>query len=59
MNKELIKITEQDNGEMAVMGRDLHEFLEVKTRYNDWIAKLIKKYGFLDNTDFYWLLKKK
>lgn len=59
MNTELIKITEQDNGEMAVMGRDLYEFLEVKTRYNDWIAKLIKKYGFLDNTDFVAVTQKK
>lgn len=49
---ELIPIHNND-GAQAVMGRDLHAFLEVTTRYNDWIARLIEKYGFIVGQDFY------
>ncbi|WP_313548992.1 antA/AntB antirepressor family protein [Corynebacterium sp.] len=49
---ELIPIHEQDGGRQAVMGRDLHRFLEVTTRYNDWIARLVEKYGFEESTDY-------
>lgn len=49
---ELIPIQNND-GAQAVMGRDLHQFLEVSTRYNDWIARLIEKYGFIAGQDFY------
>jgi len=49
---ELIPIHNND-GRQAVMGRDLHAFLEVTTRYNDWIARLIEKYGFIAGQDFY------
>lgn len=49
---ELIPIQDKD-GAQAVMGRDLHTFLEVSTRYNDWIARLIEKYGFIAGQDFY------
>ncbi|MHD0060444.1 antA/AntB antirepressor family protein [Corynebacterium diphtheriae] len=34
------------------MGRDLHKFLEVPTRYNDWIGRLVEKYGFIAGQDF-------
>ena len=33
--KELIKVTKDDKGISVVSGRDLHEFLEVKTPYKD------------------------
>lgn len=49
---ELIPIHNND-GAQAAMGRDLHRFLEVSTRYNDWIARLIEKYGFIAGQDFY------
>ncbi|MDK4337257.1 antA/AntB antirepressor family protein [Corynebacterium accolens] len=49
---ELIPIQDKD-GAQAVMGRDLHTFLGVSTRYNDWIARLIEKYGFIAGQDFY------
>lgn len=48
---ELIKITEE-NGNKLVSARELHEFLEVKTRFNDWIRNRIDKYGFIENEDF-------
>ena len=48
---ELIPLT-QHEGVQAVTGRDLHKFLEVTTRYNDWITRLIKKYGFAPGADY-------
>lgn len=33
--EELIKVTQNENGELLVSGRELHEFLGVKARYND------------------------
>lgn len=49
---ELIPIHEQNGGRQAVMGRDLHQFLEVTTRYNDWIARLIERYQFEESIDY-------
>ncbi|MEN2360796.1 phage antirepressor KilAC domain-containing protein [Levilactobacillus brevis] len=48
---ELIKTFKQDDGSVVVDGRDLHDFLEVKERYNDWF-KDMQKYGFTENVDF-------
>lgn len=36
----------------AINARDLHEFMEVKSRFNDWITKRIKDYDFVENQDF-------
>ena len=44
--EELIKINENEKGEITINGRDLHKFLEVKTKYNDWINSMID-YGFI------------
>lgn len=49
---ELIPLTHTDDDATAVMGRDLHTFLEVKTRYNDWFNNTLQ-YGFLAGQDFY------
>lgn len=48
---ELIKI-ENREGKDTVNARDLHEFLEVKTRFNDWISNRIKTYDFRLGPDF-------
>ena len=42
------------NGELqqTVNARELHAFLEVRTRFNDWIAARINEYGFVENQDF-------
>lgn len=45
---ELIKI----NNENKVDGRELHEFLQIETRYNDWFERM-KEYGFVEGVDFY------
>ena len=48
---ELIPIV--SNGDVrAVDGRELHSFLEVKSKYATWIQNRIKKYGFVQGIDF-------
>ena len=37
---EIVKVV-VENGEQLVLARELHEFLEVKTRYNDWVRNRI------------------
>ena len=49
--EELIKITEQD-GRQAVSARELHQFLESKRDFSNWIKDRIEKYGFVENQDF-------
>ena len=49
-NNVVIPLTEND-GVQAVMGRDLHAFLEVKERYNDWFPRMVD-YGFSAGQDF-------
>ncbi len=47
----LIKITEQD-GNRLVSARELHQFLESKQQFTDWIKNRIEKYGFIKDVDF-------
>lgn len=51
----LIKIEKSIiNGEVvnAVNAREIHDRLNVKTKYADWINRTINKYGFIDGDDF-------
>lgn len=48
---ELIKIKE-DNGKRLVSARELHEFLEVTERFQQWFDKRINKYNFTENEDY-------
>ena len=48
---ELINVTLNDNQEPVVSGRQLHEALEVKTKYADWFNRMVD-YGFTENQDF-------
>lgn len=48
---QLIKITQNENNESVVSGRELHEFLEVKTEYKKWFDRMTG-YGFIENIDF-------
>lgn len=48
---ELIKIN-YDNDEPRVLGRDLHEYLEVKSKYADWFKNMCT-YGFCENVDYF------
>ena len=49
---ELIKLTKNEQGIETVNARELHAFLEVKTRFNDWISNRISEFGFTENKDF-------
>lgn len=51
---ELIKVT-YENDRPAVSARELHEFLEVGTRFNDWFPRMCE-YGFSEGQDFYSIL---
>lgn len=48
---ELIPINMNDPERITVSARDLHEFLEVETRFNDWFHRMCE-YGFDENHDF-------
>lgn len=48
---QIIPLVNND-GIQAVLGRDLHDFLEVKERYTQWIARHIEKYSFSEGQDF-------
>ena len=47
---ELIKVN-YESEEPTVSGRELHEFLEVKTAYKDWMPRMCE-YGFIEGKDF-------
>ena len=49
--EEIIKVKYKE-GQALVSARELHEFLEVKSRFNDWIKNRIKKYGFEEEIDY-------
>lgn len=53
---EIIKVN-YENDRPTVSGRELHEFLEVGARYNDWFVRMTE-YGFVEGTDFYSFLSK-
>lgn len=48
---QLITITQNENNDQVVSGRELHEFLEVKTPYHIWFERMAE-YGFTENVDF-------
>lgn len=48
---QLITTSTNENGEIIVSGRELHEFLEVSERYNSWFKRMLG-YGFTEGTDF-------
>jgi anti-repressor protein len=54
---ELILTHEHENGTLLVSGRELHEFLEVKTPYTQWFERM-SEYGFEENVDFVGLSQK-
>lgn len=55
---EIIKINNDSSDRPTVMGRELHEALEIKTRYNDWFKRMCE-YGFTENSDFVTLTQKR
>lgn len=47
----IIPIDTRADGTVAVSGRELHKFLEVKTAYKDWFPRMTE-YGFTEGQDF-------
>lgn len=54
---ELIKVT-YENDRPTVSGRDLHEKLEIKTRYNDWFLRMCE-FGFAEDDDYIAITQKR
>lgn len=48
---ELIKINTDNADRPTVMGRELHEALEIQTPYKKWFDRMCE-YGFTENSDF-------
>ena len=48
MFEELIKVNKENN---TVSARELHEFLEIGTRFDKWFNRMCE-YGFNENSDF-------
>ena len=55
---EVITVTLNDKHEPVVSGRQLHEALGVKTRYNDWFNRMTE-YGFIENQDYLAITQKR
>ena len=54
---ELVKVEIKD-GEQLVSARELHEFLEIGSKFNDWFKRMCE-YGFIENEDFVAITQKK
>ncbi len=50
-NNELLKVDLNENDELVVNGRVLHEFLEANSNYVTWFKRMCK-YGFDENIDY-------
>lgn len=49
--KSLIPVSYDNPERPTVSGRELHEFLQVKTAYKDWFPRMVE-YGFTEGEDF-------
>jgi|SRR5690606_4021402 len=55
---QLIKTSHNESGDIIVSGRELHEFLEVSTRYDIWFNRMTE-YGFSQGIDFIDVVQKR
>lgn len=49
--RELIPVSYDNPERPTVSGRELHDFLEIKTAYKDWFPRMCE-YGFTEGEDF-------
>lgn len=49
--ENLIELRKNNDGSIAVSGRELHEALGIKTEYKKWFSRMIE-YGFEENLDY-------
>ena len=54
----IIKVYQNDRQEQLVDARELHEKLELKRDFSNWITDRIEKYDFVENIDFTTILLK-
>lgn len=54
----LIRVYQNDRQEQVVNARELHEKLESKRDFSNWITDRIQKYDFIENIDFTTILLK-
>lgn len=52
MEKELIKITTNEEGQKLVSARELHEKLKVKQDFSDWIKKQLENVDAIEGEEF-------
>lgn len=52
---ELIKVTYDNEQRPTVLGRDLHDALEIETPYHKWFPRMCE-YGFVEGSDFWTFL---
>lgn len=50
--EELIKVTQNENGQRIISGRELHEGLKVQQDFSDWIKKQLDNVDAEENVDF-------
>lgn len=55
---ELIKIQNDQKDDPVISGRELHEFLDIGTRYDIWFGRMLE-YGFIENQDFTLVVQKR
>lgn len=48
---ELIKITTNESGNQVVSARELHKFLEITERFNNWFNRMLQ-FDFVENEDY-------
>ena len=58
VNLELIKVTTNEQGQKLVSGRELHEVLEIGTRFDKWMQRMTD-YGFQENIDYVLVAQKR
>ena len=51
LKNELVAVETNENGNPVVDGRELYEFLQVKTAYKDWFPRMVGD-GFIEGVDF-------
>lgn len=49
--ESLLPVNLNENEEVVISSRDLHSFLEIQTRFNVWITRMLE-YGFVENEDY-------
>ena len=54
---DLIKVTTNEQGQKLVSGRELHNVLEIGTRFDNWMKRMIE-YGFAEGIDFTTIVQK-